>query len=103
MPAEYAGIPRDSVVAQQVHHAAHVAERIPQPEPEPAPVAAAAALKPDLDLSGPRAFAKALRCIVRPYPSDEVGPSMSRSRMAVVAGGAAAVVAAAIIMLRRSR
>lgn len=103
MPAEYAGIPRDSVVAQQVHHSEHVAERTPQPEPEPAPLAAAAALKPDLDLSGLRAFAKALRCIVRPHARDEVGPRMSRSRMAVVAGGAAAGVAAAVIMLRRSR
>lgn len=101
MPAEHAGIPRDSVVAQQVHHAEHVAQRTPQPEP--APVAAAAAVKPDLDLRALRAFAKAIRCIVRPHPSDEARPRTSRSRTAAVAGGAAAVVSAAVIMLRRSR
>lgn len=101
MPAEYAGIPRDSVVAQQVHHAEHVAERTPRPEP--APVAAAAAVKPDLDVSRLRAFANAIRCVVRPHPGDEAAPRMSRSRTAAVAGGAAAVASAAIIMLRRSR
>lgn len=99
MPTEYAGIPRDSLVAQQVHHAEHVAARTPQPEP--APVAAAAALKPDLDASGLRAFAKALRCVVRPQPADEPARRTSRSRTAVVAGGAAAVAAAAILLRRR--
>lgn len=101
MPTEYAGIPRDSVVAQQVHHAEQGAERTPQPEP--APIAAAAALQPDLDPSGLRVFAKAIRCIVRPHSSDEAAPRRSRSDPAVLAGAAAAVAAAAIIMLRRSR
>lgn len=102
MPTDYAGIPRSSAVAQQIHHAEHVAERSPQPQPQPAPIAAAAALKPDLDLSGLRTFARAIGCIVRPHLGDEAPPAMSRSRTAVVAGAAAAV-AAAVIMLGRSR
>lgn len=101
MSTEQAGIPQHSAVAQQVHHAEQADER--KPQPGPAPIAAATVLKPDLDVTPLRAIGKAIRCIVRPYRSDDAGRRMPRSRMAVLVSGAAAVISASIVVLRRTR
>lgn len=100
MTTKQAGIPENSAVAQQVHHAVHKTDR--KPQPEPAPVAAPAIVKPGADLSWLRDIRKAIACVLRPYPIDDADPRASKRRLAVLFAGALGVLAL-LVGLRRAR
>lgn len=97
---EQAGIPENSAVAQQVHHAVQKTDR--KPRPEPAAVAAPAIVKPGADLSWLRSIGKAIACVLRPYPIDDADPRGSVRRLAVVFAGTLGVLAL-LVGLRRAR
>lgn len=97
MSTERAGIPANSAVAQQVHHAEQTAQRAEADAPP------SALLKPRLDSTPLPAVGKAIRCVLRPYPIDDADPRLSTVRVAVVLIGAVAVVSASVFVLRRAR